>query len=79
MSLTTVVRPFFSIHDYHRCIDTMRTLTAKYAGGYEDWASQMGEEPVVRSVSRMQQSENSVGETGEWEGVEALNDLKVME
>lgn len=57
----------------------MRTLTAKYAGGYEDWASQMGEEPVVRSVSRMQQSENSVGETGEWEGVEALNDLKVME
>jgi hypothetical protein len=29
-------------------MDVMRMLTAKYADGYEGWARQMGEEPVVK-------------------------------
>ena len=49
--MTTVIRHFFSIDDCHRCMKVMRTLTAKYAGGYDDWARQMGEEPVIRSAS----------------------------
>lgn len=48
MSPVIAVRLFFSIDDFRRCMDVMRTLTAKYAEGYDGWARQMGEEPVVK-------------------------------
>lgn len=31
-----------------RCVEVMRDLVAKYPGGYEAWAKERGEEPVVR-------------------------------
>lgn len=49
MSSVVAVRLFLgSIDSCRRCMDVMRTLTAKYAEGYEGWARQMGEEPVVK-------------------------------
>lgn len=42
------VRPFHSIDIWRRCMDVMRTLTVKYADGYEGWAKQKGEEPVIK-------------------------------
>ena len=39
---------FVDVNKCRRCMDVMRTLTAKYADGYEVWARQMGEEPVVK-------------------------------
>ena len=48
VSLVIAARLFFSIDDCRRCMDVMRTLTAKYAEGYDGWARQRGEEPVVK-------------------------------
>lgn len=31
-----------------RCVEVMRNLVAKYPGGYEAWAKERGEEPVMR-------------------------------
>lgn len=49
--MSLVARLSFRIDNCHRCMDVMRTLTAKYAGGYDDWARQMGEEPVGKLAS----------------------------